>query len=38
MEALRVHGSELAKFRILDVDTEQMPAGSGGVFTFEAVE
>lgn len=31
-------GSELVKFRILDVDTEDPPPKANGVFTVEAVE
>jgi hypothetical protein len=31
-------GSDLQKFRILEVDSEQVPDGADGVFTVEAVE
>lgn len=31
-------GSDLPKFRILDVDTEQTPGDAHGIFTVEAVE
>jgi hypothetical protein len=30
-------GSDLVKFRILDVDTEQTPGGAHGAFTVETV-